>query len=342
MRTLKEANVKNKRVLVRCDFNCPLDEKGNILDDYDIERTIPTIEYLVKNQAKVILMSHLDEPGGKVVERLKLTPIQDRLFEYLDLSISKAPDSVGETVKQIVKEMLPGEILLLENLRFHKEEKENNENFSKELASLGDVFINEAFGVCHRTHASIVGIPKYLPSFAGFLLQKEIKILSNILERPQRPLVAILGGVKASTKIPVIENFLKIADFILVGGKIALELKMSHEKIILPEDYNQELDIGKKTIANFKKIIQKAGTIVWNGPMGYFEKEEFEEGTKEIALAIANSKAFKVAGGGETSLAVSKYNLKEKFNFISVGGGAMLDFLAGKKLPGLEAISFYH
>ena len=342
MRTLKEANVKNKRVLVRCDFNCPLDEKGNILDDYDIERTIPTIEYLVKNQAKVILMSHLDEPGGKVVERLKLTPIQDRLFEYLDLSISKAPDSVGETVKQIIKEMLPGEILLLENLRFHKEEKENNENFSKELASLGDVFVNEAFGVCHRTHASIVGIPKYLPSFAGFLLQKEIKILSNILERPQRPLVAILGGVKASTKIPVIENFLKIADFILVGGKIALELKMSHEKIILPEDYKQELDIGKKTISNFKKIIQKAGTIVWNGPMGYFEKEEFEEGTKEIALAIANSKAFKVAGGGETSLAVSKYNLKEKFNFISVGGGAMLDFLAGKKLPGLEAISFYH
>ena len=342
MRSLKEANVKNKRVLVRCDFNCPLDEKGNILDDYDIERTIPTIEYLVKNQAKVILMSHLDEPGGKVVERLKLTPIQDRLFEYLDLSISKAPDSVGETVKQIIKEMLPGEILLLENLRFHKEEKENNENFSKELASLGDVFVNEAFGVCHRTHASIVGIPKYLPNFAGFLLQKEVKILSNILERPQRPLVAILGGVKASTKIPVIENFLKIADFILVGGKIALELKMSHEKIILPEDYNQELDIGKKTIANFKKIIQKAGTIVWNGPMGYFEKEEFEEGTKEIALAIANSKAFKVAGGGETSLAVSKYNLKGKFNFISVGGGAMLDFLAGKKLPGLEAISFYH
>jgi len=342
MRSLDRANVKNKKVLVRCDFNCPLDEKGNILDDYDIERTIPTIEYLVQKQAKVILMSHLDEPEGRVIEKLKLTPIQDHLFEYLDLSISKAPDCIGDNVQKIIQEMLSGEILLLENLRFHKEEKENNENFAKELASLGDVFVNEAFGVCHRPHASIVGIPKYLPSFAGFLLQKEVETLTNILEKPRRPLIAILGGVKASTKIPAIERFLKIADFVLVGGKIALEIKLSHKKLILPEDYNKDLDIGEKTIEIFKKIIQEAGSLVWNGPMGYFEKEEFEKGTREIAMAIAKSKAFKIAGGGETSLAISKYNLKEKFNFISVGGGAMLEFLAGEKLPGLEALSFYH
>ena len=342
MKILDKANVRNKRVLVRCDFNCPLDGKGNILDDYDIERTIPTIEYLVKKEAKVILISHLDRPEGKVVENLRLTPIQERLFEYLDLSILKAPDCRGEDVKKMTKGMMSGEILLLENLRFHKEEEENDGSFAKELASLGDIFVNEAFGVCHRAHASVVGIPNYLPSYAGFLLEEEVKTLSYILGKSKKPLVAVFGGVKASTKVPAIEKFLNIADFILVGGKIASEIKVSNPKLLLPEDYNQGLDIGERTIKKFKTIIQEAATVVWNGPMGYFEKEEFKKGTKEIAIEIAKSKAFKVAGGGETSLAISKYNLKDKFNFISVGGGAMLEFLAGKKLPGLAALSFYH
>ncbi|GAH44578.1 unnamed protein product, partial [marine sediment metagenome] len=206
MRTLKDFEVKGKRVLVRCDFNVPLAQKrGIILDDFRIKQTLPTIEYLIEKGAKLLLMSHLGRPGGKVVESLRLTPIQNRLMEYLDSNpptthIYKAPDCVGKEIEKWSREMQPGEILLLENLRFHKEEEENNENFAKELAKLGDIYINDAFAVCHRNHASIVGIPKYLPSGAGFLLEKEIKVLSQIIKNPKRPLIAIIGGKKVKTK----------------------------------------------------------------------------------------------------------------------------------------------
>lgn len=343
MKTLKDTDVKNKRALVRCDFNTPLDDQGNILDDFDIERTIPTIEYLVQKEARVILMSHLDKPDGKIVEELRLTPVQARLFEYLDFSIARAPDCLGKNILQMTKDMMPGEILLLENLRFHRGEEENDDNFANDLASLGDIFINEAFGVCHRNHASIVKITEYLPSFAGPLLERELEVLTTISQVPKKPFVAIFGGVKAATKIPAIKKLLDIADFVLIGGKLGEEIKFSDPKMILPEDYKENgLDIGRKTIKKFKRIIKRAKMIVWNGPMGYFEKKDFEEGTREIARSIAAADSFKVSGGGETTLAISKYNLRDKFDFISVGGGAMLSFLSGDKLPGLKALSFYH
>jgi phosphoglycerate kinase len=386
MKTLREANIgKGTRVLVRCDFNCPIDENGNVLETYRIEKTLPTINYLLKKEARVILMSHLDDPGGKVVENLRLTPIADALFSYLDLSITrasteakredegklyrrqtssttrasteakredegklyrrqtsstlKAPDCVGKNIEQMVKEMQEGEILLLENLRFHKEEEINDKTFSQKLASLGEIYINDAFGVCHRAHASIVGVPKFLPSFAGFLLESEIKNLSKVLENPERPLAAIFGGAKIETKLPTIQKFLDVADFILVGGKIAKEIDFSHPKLYNASDFNQGLDIGDKTIKEFKEIISRAKTIIWNGPMGFFEKPEFEKGTKKIAQAIAENNGFKIAGGGETLLAIIKYGLEKNFDFLSTGGGAMLDFLAGKKLPGIEALN---
>jgi phosphoglycerate kinase len=338
MKTIRDADIKNKRVLMRCDFNCPIDDKGNILDDFRIKRTVLTIEYLIQNNAKIILMSHLDDPKGKVVEKLRLNPIQDKLFEYLDLSILKAPDCVGQKIKKMVNEMQRGEIMLLENLRFHKEEEENNDYFAKDLSSLGNIFANDAFGASHREHASIVGVPKYLPAFAGLLLEKEVETLKNILERPKRPLIGIFGGVKIETKLPTIKKFLEIADYILVGGKIAKEIDFSDPKLFVAELTEDGFDINNKSIKGFKEIIKKANTIVWNGPLGYFEKEEFEKGTKEIAMAVSESPSFKVIGGGESLFVVSKYNLQEKIDFLSTGGGAMLEFLANEKLPGLEVI----
>ena len=388
MKTLKDFNFKNKRVLVRCDFNVPLNEKGEVADDFRIKNSIPTIEYLIKKRARVILMSHLGNPGGKVAEDLRLNPIQEKLMEYLDLSVTKAPDCVGSEIKKWISQMKPGEILLLENLRFHKEEKENDKNFAKELAELGDIFINDAFSVCHRAHASVVGVPKYLPSGIGFLLEKEIKNLSKIIEKPKKPVVIIIGGAKISTKAKVIEDFLKKADHLLLGGKIANfiliqkglligkipvalkteeiveKLELPNPKLHLPVDGIVSLrelkdkenyikvkalgqikrgediyDIGPDTLKLFSKIIKEAKTIFWSGPLGMFEERFFEKGTKEIAISIAeNKKAFKVAGGGETVLAINRFGLLDKFDHISTGGGAMLEFLTEKKLPGLEVL----
>jgi len=386
LRTIKELDVKGKRVLVRCDFNVPLDEKGEIEDDFRIKQTIPTIEYLIKKGAKVILMSHLDDPEGKVVESLRLTPIQEKLTEYLDLSVTKAPDCIGKEVEKQTLEMKEGGVLLLENLRFHREEERNDEGFAKEISKLGDVYINDAFGVSHRAHASIVGVPKYLPSGAGLLLEKEVKILSRVLGKPWRPLVAVIGGVKISSKIKVIKQFLEKADHLLIGGKIASAIlivkgicvgrpwppketakeiekfKLTSTKLHLPIDaiasadetgqfYTREsapaklrkdellLDIGPETIRMFSKIIKDAKMIVWSGPMGRFEETLFEKGTKAIAEKIArNHKAFKIAGGGDTVFALSKFGLRDKFDHVSTGGGAMLSFLGGEKLPGLKVL----
>lgn len=344
IKTLNDFDLKHKRVLVRCDFNVPLSNEGEILDDFRIKETIPTIEYLIKNKAKIILMSHLDDPGGKVVENLRMDKIQEKLMEYLDLSVVKSRDCVGKEIEDWIVQMQPSEILLLENLRFHKEEEENDDNFAKKLARLGEIYINDAFAVCHRNHASVTGIPKYLPSGMGFLLEKEIKILTDLIKRPKMPLLAIIGGKKVETKVKLIDRISEIADFVLISGLIAKELKERNfkikypQKILEPVDSIETFDIGPKTISIFIDKIQKAKMIFWNGPLGKIEEKKFQKGTKEIAKAIIKVGAFSVVGGGETVEFLNQIGLTQKFNHVSTGGGAMLSFLSGEKLPGIEAL----
>ena len=322
MKTLRDFDFQNKRVLVRCDFNVPLSDEGNILDDFRIRQTLPTIEYLINEGAEVILMSHLDNPGGKFVKELVMTPIAERLAE-----------------------LLQKKVVLLENLRFNPGEESNDDNFAKDLAQRGDIYVNDAFGVCHRRHASVVAITKYLPSCAGFLLEKEIGVLSSLMEKPKRPLVAIIGGAKVEKKAKFINKFSEIADSVLISGLIQKEAKEKNirfdhpEKIIKPIDEAREgKDVGPKTIELFKGKISLARTVFWNGPLGEIEKEEFTKGTKAVAQAIVDSGAFSVVGGGETVFLFGEVGIIDKFSHVSTGGGAMLAFLAGEKLPGIEAL----
>ncbi|TSC75134.1 MAG: phosphoglycerate kinase [Parcubacteria group bacterium Gr01-1014_30] len=385
-KTLKDFDFKGKAALVRCDFNVPLDEKGGILNDFRIKQSLPTIDYLLKQKAKIVLMSHLRRPKGKVVEGLRLDKVRDRLAKYLGVSVDKADDCVSEEVKDRAAKMRQGDVLLLENLRFHREEELNDDRFAKQLAELGDVYVNDAFGMCHRAHASIVGPPKYLPSCAGLLLEREVKVLSRVLDKPWRPLVVVVGGAKIDSKTDVLERFLKSADHVLVGGQVAnvmmqakgiivgrpsLEpelakkiekIDLTSPKLHLPvdgvitlesrqENYSRiggigdvrkeesVFDIGPETIKVFAEIIKEAKMILWAGPLGMFEEKQFEKGTKEVGQSIArNHSAFKVAGGGDTHEALIKFNLADKFDHVSTGGGAMLEFVSGKKLPGLEAL----
>jgi len=344
MKTLKNLDLKGKRVLVRCDFNVPLRKQGLISDDFRIKESVPTINYLIKAGSKVILMSHLGRPGGKVVEELSLQPIRDKLIEYLDLSIIKAPDCVGKEIEKQTWAMAAGEILLLENLRFHKEEEENDDNFARELAKLGDFYINDAFGASHRNHASIVGVPRYLPSAAGFLLEKEIKVLTDLMENPKKPLVAIIGGAKVETKTKVINRMSERADAVLIGGLIkrgidekGIKLKRP-DKIVFPLDNIEGKDIGPRTVELFREKIFSAKTVFFNGVVGMTEEERFAKGTEGVLRAIIKSGAFSVVGGGETVDFINKIGLIEKFNHVSTGGGAMLEFLSGTKLPGIEAL----
>ncbi len=380
-------NIKGKRVLLRTDFNVPLNKEGKVENNFRIKESLPTINYLIKKGAKVILISHLGDPKGEKLKNLKLNPIKDELENLFNRKVLKADDCIGKEVQEKVKKLKEGEILLLENLRFHNEEKENNPDFAKQLAELGDIYVNDAFSVCHRSHASIIGVPEYLPAFAGFLLEKEIRVLSKVLNNPERPLVVIIGGAKVESKIKVINNFLRKADHVLVGGKIANDIltvkgicigriwpeeeaieeikkiNLTSTVLHLPVDaiisptmdgdlYVREdapgkaksdeliLDIGPDTIYIFSRIIGLAKTIVWAGPIGLFEKKAFENGTKAIGEAIIkNTQAFKVAGGGDTIFALDKFNLRNGFNHISTGGGAMLKFLAEDKLPGLEVLN---
>lgn len=386
-KTLEDFDFKGKKVLLRCDLNVPLSDKGEILNDFRIKQSLPTIEYLANKGAKVIIVSHLGDPDGKFVENLKLDNVAKRLANLLSFPVSRANDCIGEDVRTRVSGMKNGEILVLENIRFHKEEEENDGNFAKELSRLGEIYVNDAFGVCHRSHASVVGIPKYLPSIQGLLLAKEIKILSNVMNDPWHPLVVIFGGIKIETKIKMIERFLKTADDIVIGGAIANtvligkgimvglplpkkevinaieKFDLTNAKIHLPVDglislrdtgersfregaigtakkEEAVLDIGSETIKIFKEIIKQAKMIVWNGPMGLSEDERFERGTREIAESVArNHSAFKIAGGGETIEALFRFGVADKFDHVSTGGGAMLDFLSGEKLPGISVLS---
>ena len=383
LRTLKDFNFQGKRVLLRVDFNVPLSEEGAVLDNFRIKAVIPTIKYLRDNKAKVILISHLGRPLGEQKLEYSLRPVSSALEKLLGEKIAFLDHCIGEKVEKKIKEMKPGEVILLENLRFHKGEEENDSGFAKSLAQLGDIYINEAFAASHRSHASISGLAKLLPSGIGFLMEKEIKVLSSLLEEPERPLVVVIGGKKINTKIRFIEQFLEKADYLLFGGEIAnvilrvrgvlknkplpekeiletlKKLDLTSKKIYLPLDGTvlsngkvsfrsidkeikegeEVLDIGPETIKVFSEIIKKAKTIFWNGPMGFFEKKEFENGTKKIAEDIAgNSSIFEVIGGGETITALDKFSLRDKFDFISSGGGAMFDYLVDGELVGIEAI----
>lgn len=345
MRNLKELNLKEKRALVRCDFDVPLDEEGNILDDFRIKQAIPTIEYLIRKEAKVILIGHAGRPDGKIIEKMRLTPIQKKLEDYLGVSVNKSSDSLGQEIEKLTRKMKAGEVLLLENLRFHIEEQENNDKFSKELVKLGDVYINNAFANSHRNHASMAGLPKYLVSAAGLALEKEIEALNFLKENPRAPLVAVIGGKKVeSSKLNLINKFSEKNNWVLIGGLVEKGLKEKNiqlkypQQIIAPVDEVEGKDIGVKTIELFREKIIRAKTVFWNGPLGQIEKEKFISGSKSIAEAIIQSKAYSVVGGGETVKFINRLGFNEKFNHVSTGGGAMLAFLSGEKLAGLEAL----
>ncbi len=345
MKKINRLNLKSKKILLRVDFNVPL-EGGKILDDYRIKVEIPVIKKLIKKKAKIILISHLGRPKGEFKEEFSLRPVKKVLEKYLRKKII-GPIEL-EKVKEEINKMKEGEVLLLENIRFYKGEIEGDENFAKNLASLGEVFINDAFSVCHRNQASVTKITKYLPSFAGPNLVSEVKTLSKILKKPKRPLVVIIGGKKVEDKAKVVENFTKYADWVLVGNLVANEIKEGRikvkniEKVIFPLEDKDALDIDPKTIEIFKEKIKNAKTLFWAGPLGKIEDEKYQKGTLEIAKEIGRlkRKLFSVVGGGDTIEFLNKFSLLKKFDFVSTGGGAMLEFLAGKRMPGLEALKY--
>ncbi|MGO1468885.1 MAG: phosphoglycerate kinase [Tissierella sp.] len=391
-KTLKDMDLKGKKVLVRCDFNVPMNDEGEITDDTRIRSSLPTIEYLLENKAKIILMSHLGRPKGEANHKYSLKAVSEKLSQILgkDVKFLQDDNVVSETVKEAINSMQEADIVLLENTRFRKEETKNGDNFSKELASLGEIFINDAFGTSHRAHSSNVGVSTYLPSALGFLVGKEVDIMGKALDDPERPFLAILGGAKVSDKIGVIDNLLEKVDSIIIGGgmaytflkamglevgtslleeeKVALAkslLEKAKEKgvdLLLPTDIvvakefkndtefktvNIEnipsdmmgLDIGEKTIEKFRETIAKSKTIIWNGPVGVFEMENFSKGTYAVAEALADSHASTIIGGGDSASAVEKAGYSEQMTHVSTGGGASLELLEGKKLPGIEAIS---
>jgi phosphoglycerate kinase len=385
-KTIREIEVKGKRILVRVDFNVPLDQ-GKVADDTRIQAALPTIQYLMEEGARVILMSHLGRPKGKVKEELRLTPVAERLAELLGRPVAMAVDCVGEKVETAVYRLRPGDVLLLENLRFHPGEEANEPEFVSRLASLGEVYVNDAFGTAHRAHASTEGVAHRLPAVAGFLMEKELNFLSKALEGPEHPFVAILGGAKISDKIGVVDNLLGKVDALLIGGGMANtflkaqghqvgqslveeeSLPLAQElldkvgrKLILPVDvvvadkFAPEaqskivgveevpaewriLDIGPATVERFAQELYTAKTVVWNGTMGVAEFPRFAAGTQAIIEMLAESQATTIAGGGETTAAVQQAGLVEKMTHVSTGGGASLELLEGKVLPGVAALA---
>ena len=389
-KTIEDIDVKGKRVLARCDFNVPLMD-GEITNDKRIVAALPTIKYLMEHGAKVILCSHLGRPKGEYKPEFSLAPVAKKLSEYLgtEVKLAEDPEVVGENAKRIASELKDGEVMLLENVRYRKEETKTEENFSKELASLADIFVNDAFGTAHRAHCSTTGVAAYLPAVCGFLIQKEIKFMGGALANPKRPLVAILGGAKVSDKIGVISNLIDKCDTIIIGGGMAYTFMkyLGHSigdslleadwvekagqmmadaeakgvKFLIPVDNKvgreyaadteakivssdeipdgwMGLDIGPKSMELFVDAIKGAGTVIWNGPMGVSEWDNFAAGTIAVANAVAESGAVSIIGGGDSVAAVTKLGFADKMSHISTGGGASLEFLEGKELPGIAAL----
>ncbi|MCR4621058.1 MAG: phosphoglycerate kinase [Clostridiales bacterium] len=388
--TVKDIDVKGKKILVRCDFNVPLDADKHITDYTRIDAALPTIKYLLDNGAAVILCSHLGKPKGVVNAKYSLAPVAAALSEKLGFEVKLAPDCVGAEVEKMAKELPCGKAILLENLRFHAEEEANDPEFAKQLASLAEIYVSDAFGTVHRAHASTAGVAAYLPAVAGFLIGKELDFLGNAVENPARPFLAILGGAKVKDKLGVIGNLLEKVDTLIIGGGMAytfmkaqggkigdslvdderLEqvlgfMKKAEEKgvkLLLPVDtliadafegYTQiktckagevpdgwqGLDIGPESIKLFSDAIKNAKTIVWNGPMGVFENPDFAKGTLAVATAMAESDAITIIGGGDSAAAVNQMGLGDKMSHISTGGGASLEFLEGKELPGVACLN---
>jgi phosphoglycerate kinase len=389
IRDIPEGELQGKKVLVRVDFNVPLDESRNITDDTRIVESLPTIKFLLERGARVILVSHLGRPKGKPSDEFRMDPIARRLEELLGQKVYKVNECIGENVKKAVAQLKNGEVLLLENVRFYPEEEANDESFARALAELADIYVNDAFGAAHRAHASTAGVARFLPAYAGFLMEKELEALGERLNNPVRPFLAILGGAKVSSKIGVLQKLLEKVDILLIGGGMAytfikamgyevgkslLEEGMIEEarkiletagakgvKLELPEDFvvapegkegvetrvvdwdkiPQDMggyDIGPKTIEKFGKYIQGARTIFWNGPLGLFEVDVFARGTIEIARKVAGSGAIVVVGGGDTVAAIKKAGVENKITHISTGGGASLEFVEGRPLPGVEIL----
>jgi len=389
-KSVKDVEVRGKRVLVRVDFNVPLDEQGQITDDTRIRASLPTIEYLVKEGARVILASHLGRPKGKVNPKYSLAPVVKRLSELLGQAVQLAGDCVGDVVREAVNKLQDGQVLLLENLRFHAEEEKNDPTFARDLATLAELYVNDAFGTAHRAHASTEGVTHYIPAVAGLLMQKEVEFMGNALERPERPFVAIIGGAKVSDKIGVIDNLLDKVDALIIGGGmantflkaqgfevgkslleeekvelakqiiekakakgVALELPIDvvvakafaadapHRTVSVAEIQEDEmaLDIGSASAEKFEALISTARTVIWNGPMGVFEMDAFAKGTERIAQAVASCGGITIVGGGDSVAAVEKMGVADRMTHISTGGGASLEFLEGKVLPGVAALN---
>ncbi|MBI4122912.1 MAG: phosphoglycerate kinase [Parcubacteria group bacterium] len=351
MKSIQQAQVLNTRVLVRCDFNVPLDEQGNILDDLRIVSALRTIRYLVQEGAKVILISHLDRPAGKVVERFRLNSVRSQLASLLGIPVNKADDCVGKDVENAILAIKPGDVLLLENLRFHEGEEKNSPEFAKQLARLGDQYVNEAFSASHRAHASIDQLPSLIPSFAGLALLEEVRALEPLLKNPAKPMVVIVGGTKVETKADFLDTISEAADALLVSNLIARELELKNirfknmQKVVKPVDGNPgnglNFDIGPGTIALFCEMLKDAKTVFWSGPVGRVEEEEYKKGSLALAQAVIASHAYSVAGGGNLNAFLRKQGLQDKFSHVSTGGGALLAFLAGDRLPGLAALGYY-
>ena len=388
-KTVKDIDLKNKKVLVRCDFNVPMDEEKNITDNTRIVAALPTIKYLIDQNCRIILCSHLGRPKGEVNNKYSLEPVAKELSKLLGQEVLMAKDVIGEDAKKLSENLQPKQVMLLENVRFHREETDNDENFAKELASMAEVYVNDAFGTAHRAHASTAGVAKFLPAVSGFLIEKEINFLGDTLQNPQRPFVAILGGAKVSDKIGVIDSLLEKVDTLIIGGGMAYtffkaqgyevgnsiceidKLDLAREamqkakdkgvKLVLPVDTKvgkefkpdteskvvkcteipadwEGFDIGTETIKLFAEEIKNAKTVIWNGPLGLFEFEQFAVGTNAIAQLLAQIDATTIIGGGDSAAAVEKAGLADKMTHISTGGGASLEFLEGKKLPGIECL----
>lgn len=389
-KTVRDVELKGKKVLCRCDFNVPMKD-GEITDDFRIVSSLPTVKYLIEQGARVILMSHMGKPKGEPKPELSLGPVALRLTELLgqEVKFISCPTVISDSVREMADGLSDGEVMLLENTRYRAEETKSEEPFTGELASLGELFVNDAFGTAHRDHSSTAGIARYLPTVSGFLIEKEVKFLGDALDKPERPFVAIMGGAKVGDKIPVIENLMKKVDTIIIGGGMTYtffkakgyeigksildsdSIELSGEllrkaeaagvKIMLPvdtlctDDFSENnvvevydadkipaelmgMDIGPKTIAIYEEEIAKAKTIVWNGPMGVFENPKFEAGTKAVAQALADSDAVTVIGGGDSAAAVEQFGLKDRMTHVSTGGGASMEFLEGKVLPGIACI----